>query len=405
MYEGNPILDLGLANFRDPKVSWYEDHWVMVVAYATAFSIGVFTSPDLKKWTHASDFTHHGILGYAYECPNLVEVPYQTMNGSANGTLWLLQVSINPGAPQGGSATQYFPGTFDGYTFTPVDEATRFIDFGKDNYAGQFFYNTPAAIADSVGPIAIDWTSNWQYAQTVPTGPSEGWRSAMSLPRTVVLRQEGSGDGIDIAFISPPFVFDQLLGEQLLPETTLTNTSTAIDFSSIYSNAVYFVAEARDDSGKYPTGGTLNFTFLSPISGESLQCGVFFGAEQPVFVNRGGTRAFDNPFFTDKFSTSTFNGVGKVQGVIDRSVFEVFLNGGERSGTSSFFSEEPLTILSIASSEVTPSNMTVSVTVWELLSTWREQEDAFGIVLGNTTSTTENVTKREHGRVLYEAHF
>jgi len=34
-YAQNPVLAVGSSQFRDPKVVWYEDHWVMVIAYVS----------------------------------------------------------------------------------------------------------------------------------------------------------------------------------------------------------------------------------------------------------------------------------------------------------------------------------------------------------------------------------
>lgn len=156
-YANNPVLSLNPASsqFRDPKVISYGDTWVMVVSYAQDFAIGFFTSPDLKTWTHASNFTHSGLLGLQWECPNLVLMP----TTDAHETWWVLVISINPGAPQGGSTTQYFPGYFNGTVFTPVDGAARILDFGKDNYAGQFFYG----ISGDAEQLFIPWASNWEY--------------------------------------------------------------------------------------------------------------------------------------------------------------------------------------------------------------------------------------------------
>ncbi|RSH82822.1 hypothetical protein EHS25_005812 [Saitozyma podzolica] len=135
-YSGNPVIDVGSNQFRDPKVIWYEDHWVMALSYATEFTVGIYTSPNLKDWTHASNFTHAGLLGLQYECPNLVEVPFK----NSSGTGWVLGIGINPGAPLGGSIDQYIPGQFNGTHFTAFDSAARIADFGKDNYAGQWFF-------------------------------------------------------------------------------------------------------------------------------------------------------------------------------------------------------------------------------------------------------------------------
>ena len=177
-YASNPVISINSTQFRDPKVLWYAPtkSWVAVISYAQDFVIGIFTSPNLTNWTHASNFSHAGLLGLQYECPNLVSLPMlknaslaeplDPANFASTDEMYILQISINPGAPQGGSISQYFPGTFNGTHFTTADAATRLTDFGKDNYAGQFFYNIPATSPQ----ISIAWASNWEYAQLVPTG-------------------------------------------------------------------------------------------------------------------------------------------------------------------------------------------------------------------------------------------
>lgn len=44
---------------------------------------------------------------------------------------WVLVVNFNPGAPNGGSARQYFIGDFNGTHFE-ADTDGDLIDFGKD---------------------------------------------------------------------------------------------------------------------------------------------------------------------------------------------------------------------------------------------------------------------------------
>jgi beta-fructofuranosidase len=65
-YAGNPVINVNSTEFRDPKVIWYQDHWAMVVSYAQDFVIGIYASPNLKTWTHASNFSHDGLLGQQY---------------------------------------------------------------------------------------------------------------------------------------------------------------------------------------------------------------------------------------------------------------------------------------------------------------------------------------------------
>ena len=97
-------------------------------------------------------------------------------------TVWVLIVNINPGGPNGGSATQYFTGRFDGHTFTPDATDTRWLDYGPDEYAGITWANTGNR------KIFIGWMSNWQYANVVPT---QRWRSAMTIPRDLSVEKVG----------------------------------------------------------------------------------------------------------------------------------------------------------------------------------------------------------------------
>jgi fructan beta-fructosidase len=173
-YSANPVLaNPGITDFRDPKVIWYapEKKWVM--SLATKDRITFFASKDLKSWEKLSEFGQQlGAHGGVWECPDLIEFDYMGKKA------WVLFVSINPGGPQGGSATQYFVGNFDGLQFTPTDTATRWIDEGADNYAGVTYFNTPGR------KIFLGWMSNWNYANSVPT---TAWRSANTIPRELYL--------------------------------------------------------------------------------------------------------------------------------------------------------------------------------------------------------------------------
>jgi sucrose-6-phosphate hydrolase SacC (GH32 family) len=50
-YEGNPVLDINSTQFRDPYVIWHEpsSKWVMVLAYAAEYVIGVFVSCSVNE--------------------------------------------------------------------------------------------------------------------------------------------------------------------------------------------------------------------------------------------------------------------------------------------------------------------------------------------------------------------
>ncbi|KAL8853808.1 MAG: hypothetical protein Q9198_010954, partial [Flavoplaca austrocitrina] len=104
--------------------------------------------------------------------------------------------------------------------------------------------------------------------------------------------------------------------------------------------------------------GTANFTFLSSVTGESVRGGFYLGGDTPFWIDRGYIRRFENPFFTDKFSTNnlinTDTQTFRLQVVIDRSILEVFLDNGLRSATTTFFAEGMLDTLLISTRELNP---------------------------------------------------
>jgi fructan beta-fructosidase len=175
-YADNPVLDLGMKDFRDPKVSWntFTNSWLMTVAKPQEYKIAFFSSPDLKNWEHLSDFGPLGATGGIWECPDLFSLI--TPNGEIK---WVLLVSLNPGGIAGGSGTQYFIGDWDGKTFSTDQTSTKWIDYGRDNYAGVTFHNAP-----DNRKIFIAWMSNWDYAAKLP---SPIWRGSMTAPRELTL--------------------------------------------------------------------------------------------------------------------------------------------------------------------------------------------------------------------------
>lgn len=177
-YVGNPVLKSpGITDFRDPKVMWYEPEKKWVMTLATKDCITFYASPDLKKWTKESEFGKTiGAHGGVWECPDLFTLDD---NGKK---VWVLIVNINPGGPNGGSATQYFIGDFDGKTFKASHTDIRWLDYGPDEYAGITWGNTGDR------KIFLGWMSNWLYANVVPT---ETWRNAMTIPKELKLIHVG----------------------------------------------------------------------------------------------------------------------------------------------------------------------------------------------------------------------
>ena len=131
---GDPVLDIGSNEFRDPKVFWDETsgRWTMVVSHATEHRISFYSSPDLIHWTEQSSFGGEGITSAVWECPDFFPLP---VDGNSKEVKWVLVVTVADSA-------QYFVGSWDGSTFTPDEiphytgeEGTTLADF-ENGYAG-----------------------------------------------------------------------------------------------------------------------------------------------------------------------------------------------------------------------------------------------------------------------------
>lgn len=175
-YHGNPVLpNPGIHDFRDPKVIWHGASKQWIMSLAAGDSVMFYGSPNLLQWNYLSSFgAGLGAHGGVWECPDLFPMTV------GKETVWVLLVNINPGAPNGGSGTQYFTGTFDGTTFTSFHNHTRWMDYGPDNYAGVTWSNTGNR------RLLIGWMSNWLYGQQLPT---RRWRSAMTIARELSLQK------------------------------------------------------------------------------------------------------------------------------------------------------------------------------------------------------------------------
>ena len=252
-----------------------------------------------------------------------------------------------------------------------MDYATRLTDFAKDGYAGQFFYNIP----ETSPQLSIAWSSNWQYTNQVPTGPNENFRSVMSLPRRQVL---ANTTRMSYTLLSYPVDLGVLHAEQqpLASSTNLANNSLIYDYDrSNPSGALSFSVNVTNIHLKNGSG-TANFTFMSSVTGESIRGGFYFGGDTPFWINRGYIQGFDNPFFTDKFSTNSLinpdTRTFRLLGVVDRSILEIFLDNGVKAATVVFYPEDRLDTLVVGTRELS-DDVGVTAEVWGLKSTWIEQ--------------------------------
>jgi len=174
-YAGNPVLDLGLRDFRDPKVFWHgpTGRWTMAVVLPDEHRVAFYASANLRDWIPLSHFGPTGCTSAIWECPDLIHF--------ADVDRWLLKVDTFEGHPAG-SGAQCWIGQFDGTGFQ-ADAAAFWADHGSDFYAALSFAGLPAGRP----PVWLAWMNQHAYAKHTPTAP---WRGAMTLPRELSLVEE-----------------------------------------------------------------------------------------------------------------------------------------------------------------------------------------------------------------------
>jgi levanase len=177
-YSANPVLNRNSANFRDPKVFWYDPpggggYWVMAAVEATDHKVLLYKSANLKDWDLLSEFGPANATGGLWECPDLFPL---AVDGDPANIKWVMVVNINPGGVAGGSAGQYFVGDFDGTTFT--SESTKASDalpagtplagFNDGTYNGWTVSNEPGNWKN--GPFGDAPAAGTLPGQNVVTG-------------------------------------------------------------------------------------------------------------------------------------------------------------------------------------------------------------------------------------------
>lgn len=334
-YNSNPVLaDPNIADFRDPKVFWHNESNQWVMSLATSQTITFYGSANLKEWKKLSEFgegigDHDGV----WECPDLFALDY---NGK---TKWVLLVSINPGGPNGGSATQYFVGDFDGKEFV-ADTSIPYpiwLDWGRDNYAGVCWSDIPK---EDRRRIFIGWMSNWDYANFVPT---VNFKAAMTVPRELKLANNGK----HIVLANAPV------------EEVLELRKATEEIEDFAVNAEYTIDRLlKENKGAYEIEMTIEahksnkFSFaLANKQGESLDFEFDLSNEQ-LLVDRSKSGLKD---FNDKFTSGAIKSplvkksTYKIRLFVDKASSEIFVNDGELVQTNIMFPSEPYDILKFKS--------------------------------------------------------
>lgn len=325
-YPGNPVLSppANTPDFRDPHLFWYgtqsDGHWVVVLAAGD--EVHFYRSPNLIDWQLTGRFGKGaGAHGGVWECPDLFPLVVE----ETGETIWMLIVGINPGGHSGGSGTQYFVGHFDGATFHNANsaESILWLDHGADAYATQSWSD----VLDG-RRIIVSWMSNWAYARATPTDP---WRGAMTLPRTLHARH--TREGVRIAQRPVEELGGVLATRELHPDVTIAAN-----------------AEARIGNGAHEV---FDFETTLQIGANVRRSGIrlrddergviiiaWDATRNEVWLDRSasGIVDFDPTFGARHFAPCTLlNGEVHLRVVVDKSSVELFVNDGIVTITDAIF--------------------------------------------------------------------
>lgn len=360
-YRHNPVLkNPDLKDFRDPKVIWHEASKCWVMTLAAGHVIQFYRSENLLDWQHLSDFGHDfGAHGGVWECPDFFPL---SISGSSEQK-WVLLVSLNPGGPNNGSATQYFIGEFDGQRFVQQHTEILWLDYGPDCYAGVTFSDIPSHDGRR---IMLAWMTNWLYASHQPTAP---WRGAMTFPRELTLINTEHGlrlssqpiAELKLLHQSEPLCFKQLSFDK---PTSLDNGQPLADCLAV-DLTIDWSANLSDE---------WILRFYNAYGEELLIDFKSSNNQLEIDRSKANFRLTHNKDFNGRIKAPIeLGGKKKIALTIlkDASSIEIFIQDGTCVLTTTYFVNEPLDRLDIRSGHSGLPLEIKSATIHTLKSIWQ----------------------------------
>ncbi len=296
----NPILPNDndkYGAFRDPKIFRYDGRWFMVIAGGHA---RLFVSDDLIHWTHA------GNLGLESECPDLYPL---AVDGDSNSIKWVYVAS----------GQWYVVGDLvkaENGRYTFVAEGERLPYNGGDQvYATQSFYN------DGTGAgrrIAMSWIMDSAGPELLP---GKSWYGALTLPYEQTLC---TVNGQLLLCSAPVAELESLYGDTLLDldEPTVEEAAAALEAHPCELYELSLVLRPAED-------GLLTLTLCQ--GGRVSTTLIYDAATATLRVVRDKSSVKKGLPDTDMVQSlrPRANGTAELRVIMDRTVLEVFGNGGE----------------------------------------------------------------------------
>ncbi len=312
-YEKNPVLPHLVKENRDPKVVWHEPtkKWIMAL-FKDGDVYALFSSPDLKAWTHLQDISVPG----CGECPDFFEMPVE---GETGATRWVFTAANG----------HYLVGTFDGSKFAS-ETGPHPSDRGAHFYAVQTYSDIPAGDGRR---IQIAWMNGGKY-------PGMPFNQQMSFPCELKLRR--------------------------LPEGLRLSRTPVREIETLHGKEHAF-ADRVLKPGENPLAGIAGdlFEIRAEIEpGDASEVGIRVRGEAVRFApeeRQVSCLGRSAPLEPEA-------GRVRLQVLVDRTSIEVFGNDGRASLTSCFLPRAKEKGVEVYASG--GAARIVSLTVWPLRSAW-----------------------------------
>ncbi len=317
-YENNPVIttsmlpeDSAVFSFRDPYL--YEKdgkYFVLLGARDTKENCGrilVYESYDLFVWKYNGTLIRDWSMcdPGIFECPSITK-----LNGRD-----LLISSINF-VPDSGKYhrnscdTVGFVGKADLSAAEFDHGGKQYLDYGFDFYAPQIIHD------DSERKVLIGWMNMWEV--TYPT-KEYGWVGSLSFPRELTIQR-------GVILQNPVKELDGYL--TVYEKAVLNGEKTLKKMPSRYKIA-------------FPCGGAFAFEVTDTISGVNLtydSCGNQFILRRWGNIPQSASRYEENT--TERFCQVDGDGEIKLDILLDNSSVEIFINGGVKVMSSTYFTED-----------------------------------------------------------------
>lgn len=310
-YANNPVLlNPGIKVFRDPKVMWHEPQQKWVMSLAQGDHIGFYSSKNLIDWTAESTFgAGFGEQGGVWECPDLIKVKVKGSDTMKD----VLLVSIVPGGPNGGSATQYFVGDFNGSEFI-LDES-----FAPQVQHSPAFFPEGDVFANFEGDFGKWQEEGSAFGSKPITGNYPGQHGVSGFVQKSLANSYYQGDTTIGKLTSSEFAINRpyinfYIGGGSYPKTTAMNllvdgkivrTASGRDSESMY-------IESWDVSEFVGTSATLEIVDSETQGwGHVLVDHIVF-SDTPAYARKEPAKWLD--YGTDNYAGVTFSNVPETDG-------------------------------------------------------------------------------------------